>query len=81
MRYASTHDDDDGDDDDDDGGDDDGDDENDHNLVDQSHEVSIRPSGLVQVVRLLQHLGQLLAPNIPAQHICTHILGTKNLHA
>ena len=49
---------------------DDDDDESDDNLVDQPHEVSIGPAGLVQVVRLLQHLGQLLAPNIPKQHIC-----------
>ena len=34
------------------------------NLVDQSHEVSIRPASLVQVVGLLQHLGQLLAADI-----------------
>ena len=38
------------------------------NLVDQPHEVSIRPSGLVQVVGLLQHLGQLLAPDVPVIH-------------
>ena len=35
-------------------------------LVDQPHQVGVGPAGLVQVVRLLQHLGQLLAPNIPA---------------
>ena len=33
-------------------------------LVDQTHEVGVSPSSLVQVVRLLQHLRQLLAPNI-----------------
>ena len=51
------------------------------NLVDQPHEVSIRPAGFVQVVRLLQHLGQLLAPNIPGiQHSWgTHVLRTQKL--
>ena len=33
-------------------------------LVDQTHEVGVSPSSLVQVVRLLQHLRQLLAPNV-----------------
>ena len=33
-------------------------------LVDQSHHVGIRPAGLVQVIGLLQHLGQLLAADI-----------------
>ena len=33
-------------------------------LVDQSHHVGVRPAGLVQVIGLLQHLGQLLAANI-----------------
>ena len=33
-------------------------------LVDQTHEVGVSPSSLVQVVRLLQHLRQLLAPYI-----------------
>ena len=33
-------------------------------LVDQTHEVGVSPASLVQVVRLLQHLRQLLAPNV-----------------
>ena len=33
-------------------------------LVDQTHEVGVSPASLVQVVRLLQHLWQLLAPNV-----------------
>ena len=33
-------------------------------LVDKSHHVSISPTSLVQIVGLLQHLGQLLASNI-----------------
>ena len=58
------------------------------NLVDQSHEVSVRPASLVQVVGLLQHLGQLLAPDIPVIHhyyLHTRLEDTKSeahvLHA
>ena len=36
-------------------------------LVDQTHEISVGPASLVQVVRLLQHLRQLLASNIPVE--------------
>ena len=59
--------------------DDDGDvfvvvDDDDDNLVDQSHEVSVGPAGLVMVVGLLQHLRQLLASNIPViHHLLSHI--------
>ena len=34
------------------------------NLVDETHHVSVGPASLVQVVGLLQHLGQLLAADI-----------------
>ena len=34
-------------------------------LVDKAHEVGVGPSGLVEVVRLLQHLRQLLGTDIP----------------
>ena len=49
------------------------------NLVDQSHEVSIRPASLVQVIGLLQHLGQLLASNIPGRRILTRVSFTSIL--
>ena len=49
------------------------------NLVDQSHEVSIRPASLVQVIGLLQHLGQLLASNIPGRRILTRVFHINSL--
>ena len=33
-------------------------------LVDQTHHVGVSPAGLVQVVGLLQHLGELLTAHI-----------------
>ena len=41
-------------------------------LVDQTHEVGVSPSSLVQVVRLLQHLGQLLASNVTVERQVRH---------
>ena len=38
-------------------------------LVDESHHVGVRPARLVEVIGLLQHLRQLLTPDIPGQNI------------
>ena len=38
-------------------------------LVDDTESVLICPAGLVQVIRLLQHLRQLLASNVPVEQL------------
>jgi hypothetical protein len=46
-------------------------------LIQETHEIVVRPAGLVKVVGLQQHLRQLLAPDIPDNSINNISISTR----